>query len=194
MRELVGSIVFMVVAVVAWPVAAQTGAVVVGKGPGVAVAAQTVKVTATITAIDAATRAVTLKGPQGREVSVIAGPEVKNFAQMKVGDEVNVEYREAVTLALKKRSTAPVGRTEEAQAGGAKAGERPAGAAGRRVSVIAEVVAVDAKTQIVTLRGPQRTIELKVADPEQFNRVAKGDRVKAVYAEALAIAVTPAKK
>jgi Cu/Ag efflux protein CusF len=194
MRKLIGSIVFIVAGAAAWPATAQTGAAVVGKGPGVAVAARTVKVTATITAIDAATRAITLKGPQGREVSVIAGSEVKNFAQMKVGDEVNVEYREAVTLALKKRSTAPVGRTEEAEAGAAKAGERPAGVAGRRVSVIAEVVAVDAKTQTVTLRGPQRTIELKVTDPEQFKRVAKGDRVKAVYAEALAIAVTPAKK
>jgi len=173
---------------------AQTGATMVGKGPGVAGAAQTVKVTATITAIDAATRAVTLKGPQGKEITITAGPEVKNFAQMKVGDQVNAEYVEALTLELKKGSTAPVGRTDQAAAGAAKPGERPAGLAGRQVTITAEVVGVDPATQTVTLRGPQRTVELKVPDPAQFKLVAKGDRVEATYTEALAIAVEPAKK
>src|ERR1700687_2616669 len=81
---------------------AQTSAAVVAKGPGVAGVAQTVKVTATITAINTATREVTLKGPKGREVTLLLGPEVKNFAQMKVGDSVNAEYIEALTLELKK--------------------------------------------------------------------------------------------
>jgi hypothetical protein len=52
----------------------RTGTAVVGKGPGMAGAAQTVKVTATITAIDAKTRDITLKGPQGNEVTVTAAP------------------------------------------------------------------------------------------------------------------------
>jgi len=197
MRKLIGSIGFAVLAVLAAlavPAAAQTGMAVAAKGPGVAGAAQTVKLTATITAIDAATRAVTLKGPQGKEVTLTAGPEVKNFAQMKVGDQVNVEFVEALTLELKKGSTAPVARTEQAGAAAAKPGERPAVAVGRQVTITAEVMNVDAKTQVVTLRGPQRTVELKVADPEQFKRVAKGDRVEATYTEALAIAVEPAKK
>ena len=46
--------------------------------------------TATITAIDKATRDVTLKGPQGNEMTVTAGPEVKNFEKLKVGDQVNL--------------------------------------------------------------------------------------------------------
>ena len=56
------------------------------------------------------------------------------------------------------------------------------------------MVNVNPKTQVVTLRGPQRTVELKVADPEQFKLVAKGDRVEATYTEAMAIVVAPAKK
>ena len=194
MRKLIGGVVFVVVAAMTWPAAGQTGAVVVGKGPGVAGAAQAVKVSATIVAIDTATRAVGLQGPQGKEVTVIAGPEVKNFAQMKVGDQVNVEYLEAVTLELKKGSAAPVARTEQTGAEGAKAGERPAGAVGRQVTVTAEVVDLDPQTQTVTLRGPRRTVDLKVRDPEQFKRVAKGDRVEATYTEAVAITVEPAKK
>ena len=194
MHKMIVSISFVVTAALAAPALAQTGTAVVGKGPGVAGAAQTVKVTATITKIDAATREVTLKGPKGREVTVEAGPEVKNFAQMKVGDKVNVEYVEALTLELKKGSTAPVARTEQAGGGTAKPGERPAAMAGRKITVVAEVMAVDPKTQVVTLRGPKQTIDVKVSDPEQFKRVAKGDRVEVTYAEALAIAVEPAKK
>jgi hypothetical protein len=194
MRKLIGSIGFAVLATLSVPAAAQTGTAVAAKGPGVAGVAQTVKLTATITAIDAATRALTLKGPEGKEVTLTAGPEVKNFAQMKVGDQVNVEFVEALTLELKKGSAAPVARTEQTGAAAAKPGERPAGAVGRQVTITAEVMNVDPKTQVVTLRGPQRTVDLKVKDPEQFKRVAKGDRVEATYTEALAIAVEPAKK
>lgn len=174
--------------------AAQTGAAVVGKGPGVAGAAQTVNVTATITAIDAKTRAVTLKGPQGREITLTAGPEVRNFAQMKVGDAVDVQYVEALTLELKKGGGMTVQKSEAAGAMRAKEGAAPAGMVGRQVTVVADVIAVDPATQTVTLKGPQRTVDLKVRDPAQFARVAKGDQVEATYTEAVAIAVTPAKK
>ena len=94
-----------------------------------------------------------------------AGPEVKNFAQMKVGDKVDIEYVEALMLELKKGSTAPVARTEQAAVAGAKPGERPAGVAGQKVTITAEVISINAKKQIVTLRGPQRTVKLKVARP-----------------------------
>lgn len=179
-------------ALAASPVFAQTGAVVTGKAPGAAAIAQTVKATATITAIDAATRAVTLKGPKGNEMVVTAGPEVKNFAQMKVGDQVNVEYVESLALELKKGGGAPVAATAKAGAAAAKPGERPAGMVGKQVTVVADVIDVNAETQVVTLKGPQRTVELKVRDPEQFKLIKKGDQVQATYTEAMAIAVTPA--
>ena len=194
MRFAVATLCFAVVSAFALQAAAQTGGTVVAKGPGVAGIAETVELTATITAIDAATRAITMKGPQGKELTLTAGPEIKNFAQMKVGDQVKAKYVEALTLELKKGSTAPVTRTDTAGAAGAKPGERPAGVAGRQVTVMAEVMAVDPAKKTVTLRGPQRTIDLKVADPEQFKLIAKGDRVEATYTEALALSVEPAKK
>ena len=179
-------------ALAASPVLAQTGAAVVGKAPGKVAMAQTVKATATITAIDAATRAITLKGPKGNETVITAGPEVKNFAQMKVGDQVNVEYVESLALELKKGGGAPVAATVKEGAGAAKPGERPAGMIGQQVTVVADVIDVNAETQVVTLKGPKRTVELKVRDPEQFKLVKKGDQVQASYTEAVAIAVTPA--
>jgi Cu/Ag efflux protein CusF len=194
MQKLITGIGFAMCAVFAGSVLAQSTGAVVGKGPGVAGAAQTTKVTATITKIDPATREVTLKGPKGREVTLLLGPEVKNFSQMKVGDSVNAEYVEALTLELKKGGKAVVGRTEQAGAMAAKPGERPGAIAGRQLTIIADVTAVDPATQMVTLKGPKQTVDLKVADPEQFKLIKVGDQVEANYTEALAIAVEPAKK
>jgi hypothetical protein len=194
MRNLILTASLVVVAAAAsMPGGAQTGTAVVGTGPGVAGAAQTVKFTATITAINSATREITLKGPQGREVTLFAGPQVKNFAQMKVGDQVAAEYAEALTLELKKGGGKAVGVTEQAGAMGAKPGERPAGVAGRQVKIVADVIDVDPATQTLTLRGAKQTVELKVRDPEQFKLVAKGDQVEATYTQAVAIAVEPVK-
>ena len=176
------------------PVAAQTGNAAVATAPGKAVAAQTMKITATITAIDKATRDVTLKGPQGNLVTVTAGPEVKNFDKLKVGDQVDLRYVEALTLELKKGGGLVVSRTVEAGAAGAKPGEMPAGAVGRQVTIVADVVAVDPAKQTVTLKGPKQSVDLRIQDPEQFKRIAKGDQVEAKYTQALAIAVEPAAK
>ena len=194
MRKLIVSIGVVVMTVIAWSAEAQTGSVMAGSAPGKAGVAQTVKMTATITAIDKATRDVTLKGPQGNEITVTVGPEVKNFANMKVGDQVNAEYVEALTLELKKGGGQKVERTEQAGAMGAKTGAMPAGAMGRQITVVADVVSVDPAKKTVTLRGPKRTVELVVNDPEQLKRVAKGDQVEATYTQALAIAVEPAAK
>jgi len=183
----------IVLSALAFPATAQTSTVTAASAPGKGAVAETVKVEATIAAIDKATRGVTLKNAKGEEVMITAGPEVKNFDQMKVGDKVTAEYVRALALELKKGGGLVVQRTEQAGAVGAKPGEKPAGAAGREVKVVADVIGVDPATQTVTLKGPQRTVELKIADPEQFKRVAKGDQVEATFTEALAIAVTPAK-
>lgn len=172
---------------------AQTATVIAGSAPGMAGVAQSVDIAATITAIDAATRAVTLKGPQGRELSVVAGPEVKNFAQLKVGSTVNIKYAEALTLELRKGGGKPVAWTEREGAAAAKPGSMPAGVVGRQISVVGDVIAVDVAAKIVTVKGPKRTVELKVQDPDQLKLIKKGDQIEATFTEAVAIAVTPAK-
>jgi len=91
MRQL--SILAIAVAAAASPFAfaqsPQAGGVV-ATAPGKAMAAQTVKATATVEKVDKATRTVTLKMPNGSTRSVVAGDEVRNFDQIKVGDEVNI--------------------------------------------------------------------------------------------------------
>jgi hypothetical protein len=193
MKKLILTVGF-VAAAIALPAGAQTGTAMVGTAPGMAAVAETVKLTAAITAIDKATRDITLKGPQGNEVTLTAGPDVKNFDNMKVGDQVNVEYTEALTLELKKGGGLIVQRTEKAGAAGAKPGERPAGAAGRQITIVADVIGVNAAKQTITLKGPNRTVDMRIPDPEQFKRIAKGDQVEATYTQALAMVVAPAAK
>jgi hypothetical protein len=171
---------------------AQTRDAVVATAPGAAGVAQTVDFNAKITAIDKASRTITLKGPKGDEVRVVAGPEVKNFGQLKVGDEVKAQYAESLVLELKKGGGQPVAKTEKSAAASAKPGEKPAAIGARQVTVVGDVTKVDAATQKVTVKGPQRTVELNVRDPEQFKRIAVGDQIEATYTEAVAIAVNPA--
>lgn len=170
------------------------GVVVAASSPGQATLAQAVTVTATVTAVDAAKRQVTLKGPRGNEVPMTVGPDVRNLEQVKVGDQVNVRYIESLSLTLKKDGKELRGSSITDDAARAPQGERPGGAAARQVEITADVIAVDPKTQTLTLKGSMRTVELKVPDRGQFNLVKVGDQIQAVYTEALAVSVEPAAK
>lgn len=160
--------------------------------PGRVAAAETVKVSLVVTAIDPTTRTLTLRNADGKTLDVVAGPEVRNFAQIKVQDRVVVEYVRALTLELRKGG----GVRQSAQSADAvrsKPGQRPAGAVGDRLTVVADVVDVDQKNKTISLRGPKgNVVVLDVQNPDHFKVVKKGDQVEADYVEALAVSVQPA--
>ena len=168
-----------------------TGAV--ATAPGAAMAVESTKVSATVVGIEAASRTVTLKGKDGKVFDVVAGEQVRNFDQIRIGDVVSAEYTRALTLELKKGGGGVSDRTEKDAALRAPAGAKPGAAVGRQVTVLANVVAVDAKKKTVTLRGPAgNVVDLLVQDPEQLKNIKKGDQVEAVYTEALAVSVEAA--
>jgi hypothetical protein len=169
------------------------GEAAVVTAPGKGAAARVVTITASVEAIDAAERTVTLKGPRGNVVTLPVGPQVKNFDRIKVGDRVAVRYFEALSLELKKGGSGIRERSERQGAETAQPGQQPAAGAARQVTVMADVVAVDAKRQVITLRGPKRTVDLRVRDPKQIKLVKVGDQVEATYTEAVAVSVEPAK-
>ncbi|SDP34172.1 hypothetical protein SAMN04488595_107213 [Ralstonia sp. 25mfcol4.1] len=163
----------------------------VQRSPGQTTATGTAKVNATITAIDAASRKVTLKTQAGKVVDMTVGDEARNFDQLRVGDKVAVEYTEALTVSLKKGSGASTMQEREISER-SEPGAKPGGRLGREVTVVAQVVKVDKEKNIVTVKGPRgHTVDLLVEDPEQMKAVKKGDRVQAVYTEAVAVSVTP---
>ena len=173
---------------------APTAATVTSNQPGKVSVAETVKASAIVTAIDKATRTVTLKGPQGNSFDVVASDAVKNFDKIKVNDEIVVEYMRALTMEVKKRS-GPASRVDSADAVRSKPGEKPAGAVGRQVTIVADVIDVSPANKTITVKGPKGNIvELAVQNPDHFKVVKKGDQIEANYVEAVALSVQPAPK
>ena len=136
---------------------AAPAATVVTSTPGQAAAVTTAEVTAAVVGVDKATRTITLKGPHGKALDVVAGEGVRNFDQIKVGDSVMVKYQEALTIGLKK-TNAPASVTGSAVEGRSAPGERPAGVLGREIVVLADVVGVDPKKSVISLKGPRGNV------------------------------------
>jgi len=154
-----------------------------------------VTVTATVEAIDLATRMVTLKGPKGNTFTFKAGEEVRNLPQVKVGDQVVAKYYESIAIEVKKPGEATPGVTKEEVVKRAKPGEMPAGVVASQVTITATVDAIDMKKPSVTLKGPEgNTKEIKVKDPKKLENVKVGDKVVITYTEALALSVEKAEK
>jgi hypothetical protein len=174
---------------------AATGGTVVASEPGRATIARAAELSAQVVGLDKATRTVTLKGPKGKVVDIVAGDEVKNFDQIKLGDFVVARYVQALTLELRKTRVEGREITERQEAVRAKPGEQPAAAVARQVTALADVIGVDPKKKTITLKGPRgNVVDLEVQNPEQFKVVKKGDQVEVTYTEALALSVEPAPK
>lgn len=162
--------------------------------PGTGSVKEVVRATGVVQAIDLDKHHVTIKDSQGKVHVFGIGPEARNLEQLKVGDKVTVRYAQALTLTLMKDGKELRSRVETMGGDRAKAGERPGGAIGQKVEVTADVVAVNKKKQMITLRGTEYEVDLNVRDPEQLNMIKVGDQVHAVYTEAVALSVEAAKK
>ena len=97
--------------------------------PGSAYRQELTKTKATVTAINPATREVTVKGDKG-PVTLQVSPSVKNFSNLKVGDQVLVSYYQGFGTQIVKGGKKA---TQPAVSGfgyGNSPGMKPAGGAG----------------------------------------------------------------
>jgi Cu/Ag efflux protein CusF len=153
------------------------------------------QVTATVTAVDVATRKVTLKGKKGKEETITVSPDVKNLDQVKVGDLVVVTFSQGVVLSMAAPGAKPVEPTATATGAAAAPGEKPAADVKATVKGTVTIAAIDMKTRIVTLVGPEgRKFKVAAGKEIPLEKVKVGDKVNAEYTEAVAIAVEPAPK
>jgi hypothetical protein len=166
---------------------------VVSSEPGKGAITRIVQVSAQVVGIDRNTRTVTLKGPEGKTMDFVAGPEVRNFDQIRTGDMVVARYAQALSLELRKttgsRDLAVTGLSASAAPG-----ERPAAAVAGQVTAVADVIALDPANMVITLKGPRgRIVDLHVKNPDHFKVVKQGDQVLVTYTEAVALSVEPAR-
>jgi plasmid maintenance system killer protein len=150
---------------------------------------RTVTRTATVEAIDLKTRLVTLKDKNGNVMDLKVGEQVKNLAQVKVGDQVTAKYYESIAVELADPGTSLQSSTSEGLAK-AKLGERPAGLEANVVSVVVNIEAIDSKNNVATLKGPEgKIVTVKIRDPKKWESAKVGDKVRITYTEAMAIEV-----
>ncbi|HUP10165.1 MAG TPA: hypothetical protein VMU47_23640 [Caldimonas sp.] len=185
-------------AVAATPAVAQQPSVIeasmVATAPGKAALTDVATATARVTAINAASRVVTLQGALGKSFNVRAGDDVKNFDQIQVGDDLVITYVDSVMLELQKGGAGIREQIVRNDPLVAETSGKPAAEADAKVTVIADVWAVNRKTHVVTLRGVGDMVRLRIQDPDQLALIKVGDQVKATFVEAVAIALEPASK
>lgn len=156
-----------------------------------------VTITASVEAIDPATREVTLKGPLGNTVTFTVDQRVKRLNEVKVGDFVRADYY--VSFAAEVRKPTP----EEAEhplvvmdaAGKAPPGTSPAAGGLRRFKVVTTIEGLDRPTRTVTVKGPRGNyLTARVADPSRLTKVHIGETIVITYTEAVAISLEKAEK
>src|ERR1035441_8986168 len=123
------------------------------KGVPGGVIVETYKVTATVTAVDAASRKVTLIMADGSKTTVKAGPEVVNFDQIQVGDQVKATVAEQLVVFVRKNGE-PANDGEGAAGAFAPVGAKPGMLMANTVEVTGKVEAIDLAHRKATLRFP----------------------------------------
>ena len=150
--------------------------------------------TARVQAISRKNRILTLKFPDEKVAKVKVGPEVKNFAEIGVGDTIKAEFRDEVEIFV----VGPGGKPawNEVQEIKPTKGVKPGTAIIRAYEYSAVVTEIDYASRRVTLKGTDGKLVKVTGKPEirRFNEIKVGDLVVARLIEAIDIDIKPAEK
>ena len=151
---------------------------------------------ATVTAVNPKTREITLRDNTGEITTIVAGDEVRNFPQIKVGDILRVRMLQSLLMEVRPHN-ALVTRTEiEEGVALAPKGGQPGMATGRRITTVVTIQALDMKKDFVKFtlpNGEVRTTTAKTsAGKELLHTLKVGDQVDVVFTDAVGISLEPA--
>ncbi|HUB45192.1 MAG TPA: hypothetical protein VMB73_09420 [Acetobacteraceae bacterium] len=153
---------------------------------------------AKIVAIDPATRAVTLAGASGEQVTLTAGPVVR-LELLKVGQRVNAQYYRSVAFVVKPPSGGtgtPITDDQIAQIV-AQPAQAPGGIGVRLTKISGTVVGIDVAARRIDIVNPSGggIYTVDVTDPSRVAMLGSlkvGDTITAVISQALAVSIEPA--
>lgn len=156
---------------------------------------ETARTRADVASVDHTERKVTLKLPDGAPRSFRAGPEVKNFDQVKAGDAVDVLHTMVGELELKRPTSDTPDFLMEDVSETAPAGWKPAGFAAIKTSAIVKITTIKPETGELAFIGPLGNVFRVTVVDEGFRKTMQdfkaGDLAQASYVEALSIVVAP---
>jgi hypothetical protein len=148
--------------------------------------------TGTVEAIEASSRTLTLKKPDGTFVTTVAGPDITRFAEIKLGDTVNVRYYENVVVRVKRSGETDVVSSATGTTGSEQV--LPGGTRAKQLTITATITAIDPTTPSITFTGPRGLkYSSKVQDTEALAKVKVGDKVDIVWTEAVLVSVERSK-
>jgi hypothetical protein len=128
---------------------------------------------------------------------MVAGPEVRNFSQIKPGDHIHAQYQSALMTSIGKPGQAGVSDLDVEGSQRAPVGDRPRAGYGVEVHRTVTITGVDLDKNTVSFVNTDnvsQTVEVKAPQMRVFLRTLKvGDNVDVVYTEVAIIEVTQAK-
>jgi hypothetical protein len=153
----------------------------------------TVTATATIEAIEARSRSLTIKNTNGTYETMTVPTSVTRFPELKVGDKITVRYYDNVVVRLKKEGQPAIDVQHNTLTPGT--GTSPGATAATQRTITATITAIDPKVPSITVKGPNGwTYSRKVEDTKALAQVKVGDKLDITWTEALLISVEPAPK
>ena len=160
------------------------------------VVTEVAEITATVTRIDLANRLVTLRGPEGNYAVVEVDPAVKRLNEIRAGDKLKVKFSRAVALNVVK-TEGPLKTTFDPVPTVKKdTGAFPGGTAHQTATSTVRIEAIDLEHHTVAFTEDKVGLQtITVREPkvqEYLKTLNKGDVVKIVYTEAVAVAIAPA--
>jgi len=133
--------------------------------PGGVVVENYYDLTARVTAIDAVKRTVTVVGTNGNATTFVCGPEVRNFAQIQVGDELKVRLTELLSGAVAdSKNPSPDGSSTLALL--APKGAMPAAAVAETTQTTATLTGIDTLRHIASFRFPDGSLHHYAVRPD----------------------------
>ena len=144
--------------------------------------------TGVVEALDPATRSVTVKKSDGTVVTTVAGPDVKRFEEIKVGDKVTARFYENLVIRLKAPGEAEVdSKVKDATSA---VSTLPGGTKAKQKTLTVTITAVDPATPSISFTGPNGwKYTSKVQDPTAIGKVKVGDKVDMVWTEAMLVSL-----
>jgi hypothetical protein len=171
------------------PVGESTSITAIQQGQPGGVMVETYKETATVTGVDKATRKVTLVTKDGKKETFKAGPEVANFDQIEVGDQVKATVTEQLVVFVRKPGE-PASDGAAATVALAPLGAKPGALMANTMEVTAKVKSIDVKNHKATLLFPDGTTKtFHVRKDVDLTKQTVGQDVVIRTTEALAISV-----
>ena len=167
----------------------ESSTVVTQNGVPGGVAVETYKSSATVTAIDPAMRSVTVVSPNGATATFKAGPEVINFDQIHVGDQIRATLTKQLVVFLRTPDE-PAGDGGAAAIALAPKGTKPGVVMADTVEVTAKVEAVNLKRHEATLLFPDGTSKTVPVRPDvDLTKAKLGEEVVIRTTQSVALLV-----